>query len=58
MAIAINTPLKAGFIFIQSEETGNPYICSRMGGLGYFSRLDPSSVNGHVPISPSEYLAA
>lgn len=57
-----NFPLKVGYIFIQVEEefTNIPrlYLASRLGGFGYFAKLNPTNANGYEAVTFQEYEEA
>lgn len=61
--------IKKGFIFIPYTKNEPPahtkdilplntYAAQYGGEWGTFCRLDPTSLNGHVPVPYSEYLNA
>lgn len=54
-----NFPLKSGFIFIQVDEVATTipliYLAYRLGGFGYFAKLNPTNANGYEAVTFQEY---
>ena len=56
MPLTFNNALRPGYIFIPIDMGAEAsFTARRLGATGFFGKLDPTDINGWVPVTVAEY---